>query len=147
MPIVEATPVSNAQQGIGRRLNARVLDRLDGDLAQTANHNRSHVFSSQLDGLVPQKPVRVTARDDRQVQPFLTTAGLVAVIDSIVAGAFVGLLVGLLVSLVALAVGTAVLAFLIFVVAHQRYQAAQWAVLDQTITPLFPSPTMNAPTP
>jgi hypothetical protein len=87
------------------------------------------------------------ARLHPHVQPFLTTAGLVAVIDSIVAGAFVGVLVGLLVSLVALAVGTGVVAFLISVVAHQRYQAAQWAVLDQTITPLFPSQTMNAPTP
>jgi hypothetical protein len=82
-----------------------------------------------------------------RVQGFLTTAGLVAVIDSIVAGAFVGLLVGLLVSLLALAVGAGVVTFLLCVVAHQRYQATQWAALDQTITPLFPSPTMKTPTP
>src|SRR5207244_10590065 len=40
----------HAQQGIGRRLDERVLDCLDGDLAQAANHDRSHASSSRLAG-------------------------------------------------------------------------------------------------
>jgi hypothetical protein len=75
------------------------------------------------------------------IQGYLTTAGMVAVIDSIIAGAFAGLLVGLLANppLVIPAI-IGVLAFLASVFAFQKYQEARWLAADRSMTPLFPSP-------
>ena len=84
-------------------------------------------------------------------QTFLTMAGMVEVINSIIAGAFVGLLLYAVLlaafapfsqtpaALLLCAVG-GIVAFLIGVVLHQRYQIRQWKRVDLNLKVNFPTP-------
>jgi hypothetical protein len=73
-------------------------------------------------------------------QLFLTTAGMIAVIDSILAGAFAGLLLyQLFASPLLLCLGAAIVIFLLVLVAHQRYQWVSWRRADRNLKVLFPS--------
>ncbi len=75
------------------------------------------------------------------VQIFLSTAGMIAVINSVLVGAFVGLLLAALFNLpLGATIGTGVVAFLASVVLHQRYQWKRWGQTSAALTPLFPSP-------
>jgi hypothetical protein len=73
-------------------------------------------------------------------QLFLTTAGMIAVIDSILAGAFAGLLIyQLFASPLLLCLSAAIVIFLLVLVAHQRYQWVSWRRADGHLKVLFPS--------
>jgi hypothetical protein len=73
-------------------------------------------------------------------QPLLSTSGMVAVINSILAGVFVGLAIRflggppLVVSVIA-----GILAFGLSVVVHQSYQTARWLSVDRQLVVRFPS--------
>jgi hypothetical protein len=74
------------------------------------------------------------------VQIFLSTAGMIAVINSVLVGAFVGLLLAALVTLpLGLVVGAGVAAFLASVWLLQRYQWQQWGRSSAALHALFPS--------
>jgi hypothetical protein len=76
----------------------------------------------------------------RYFQPFLSTSGMVAVINSILAGVFVGLAIGFLVGppqLVSVVGG--ILAFGLSTFLHQSYQAARWLSVDRSLTRRSPS--------
>ncbi len=73
-------------------------------------------------------------------QVFLTTAGMIAAINSVLAGVFVGLLLSALFTfplLVCTSVG--VVTFLVSLGLHQRYQWGQWSHLEQDLSTLFAS--------
>lgn len=75
-----------------------------------------------------------------QLQPYLSTSGVVAVINSVLFGSFVGLLVGFLAGppiVVSAVVG--ILAFLLSVFVHQSYQSARWTSLDKRLAVMFPT--------
>jgi hypothetical protein len=73
-------------------------------------------------------------------QLFLTTAGMIAVIDSLLAGAFAGLLLyQLFASPLLPCVSAAIVIFLVVLLAHQRYQWRCWRRADQHLNVLFPS--------
>jgi hypothetical protein len=73
-------------------------------------------------------------------QVFLTTAGMIAAINSVLVGVFVGLLLSAL-SIFPLLVctGAGVVTFLVSFGLHQRYQWGQWRRLQRELPPLFPS--------
>jgi hypothetical protein len=73
-------------------------------------------------------------------QLFLTTAGMVAVIDSLLASAFAGLLLYQFFALPLLpCLNAAMVIFLVVLVTHQRYQWRRWRRADQHLNVLFPS--------
>jgi hypothetical protein len=73
-------------------------------------------------------------------QTFLATAGMVAVINSVLAGAFVGLLLRTLFNLsLGVAAGAGVAVFLASVVLLQRHQWKQWGRSSAALNVRFPS--------
>jgi hypothetical protein len=74
-------------------------------------------------------------------QVFLTAAGMIAAINSVLAGVFVGLLLSALLSFPLLVCTSAgVGTFLVSFGFYQRYQWGQWRHLEQNLAALFPSP-------
>ncbi len=75
-------------------------------------------------------------------QMFLDTAGMIAVINSVIAGVSAGLIVSRLVvnKPLALYVLIGAAAFLLSLALHQRYQAVQWRRTDVRMPVMFPSP-------
>jgi len=73
-------------------------------------------------------------------QIFLTTAGMITVINSVLVGGFVGLLLSALLSWPLLVCTSAgVVAFLLSIVLHQRHQWGQWKRLQRELPTQFPS--------
>ena len=73
-------------------------------------------------------------------QVFLTAAGMIAAINSVLAGVFVGLLLSALLNFPLLVCTSAgVVTFLVSLGIHQRYQWGQWRRLEQNLAALFPS--------
>jgi hypothetical protein len=77
-------------------------------------------------------------------QVFLSTAGMIAVINSVLAGSFVGLLLAAFTIPLWVCTSAGVVAFLMSLVLHQRYQWNQWMCVVRTMRGLFPKqPDMN----
>ena len=72
-------------------------------------------------------------------QVFLSTAGMIAVINSVLVGSFVGFLLALFTLPLWVCTSAGVVAFLVSVVIHQRYQWGQWMLLGRNLPVLFPS--------
>jgi hypothetical protein len=73
------------------------------------------------------------------VQVFFNTAGMIAVINSVLIGSFVGLLLAMFSLPLWFCTSAGVVAFLVSVVIHQRYQWSQWMRLERNLPVLFPS--------
>jgi len=69
------------------------------------------------------------------LQVFLSTAGMIAVINSVLAGSFVGLLLAAFTLPLWACTSAGVVAFLVSVGLQQRYQWGQWMQVKR----LFPS--------
>ena len=70
-------------------------------------------------------------------QVFLTTAGMIAAINSVLVGVFVGLLLSVLLSFpVLICTSAGVLTFLVSLGIHQRYQWGQWSRLQRELATL-----------
>ncbi len=72
-------------------------------------------------------------------QVFLNTAGMIAVINSVLAGSFVGLLLAAFTFPLWVSTSAGVVTFLLSVALLQRYQWRQWRRLARTMPVLFPS--------
>ena len=72
-------------------------------------------------------------------QVFLSMAGMIAVINSVLAGSFVGLLLAAFALPLWVTTSAGVVTFLVSVGLHQRYQWRQWMRLGRTLPVLFPS--------
>ena len=72
-------------------------------------------------------------------QVFLTTAGMIAVINSVLAGSFVGLLFSAFTFPLWVSTSAGVVTFLLSVALLQRYQWRQWMHLGRNLPVLFPS--------
>ncbi len=72
-------------------------------------------------------------------QVFLSTAGMMAVLNSVLAGSFVGLLLAAFTLPLWVCASAGVVAFLVSLVLHQRYQWSQWMRVVHTMRGLFPS--------
>jgi hypothetical protein len=73
------------------------------------------------------------------VQVFFNAAGMIAVINSVLIGSFIGLLLTVFSLPLWVCTSAGVVAFLVSVVIHQRYQWSQWMRMDQNLFSLFPS--------
>jgi hypothetical protein len=74
------------------------------------------------------------------LQTFLSTAGMIAVITSVLVGAFVGVLLAALFSMpLGVAVGAGMVAFLASLWLLQRYQWRQWGRRTAALLAMFPS--------
>jgi hypothetical protein len=73
------------------------------------------------------------------VQVFFNAAGMIAVINSVLIGGFMGLLLALFSFPLWVCTSGGVVAFLVSVVIHQRYQWSQWMRLERNLPILFPS--------
>ncbi|MEP6775930.1 MAG: hypothetical protein ABJA50_10075 [Chloroflexota bacterium] len=72
-------------------------------------------------------------------QIFLTTAGMIAFITSMLAGVFVGLLLAFFTSPLPVCMSAGIVLFLVSFGILQRYQWGQWKRLERNLTLLFPS--------
>ncbi len=72
-------------------------------------------------------------------QVFLSMAGMIAVINSVLVGSFVGLLLAAFTLHLAVTTSAGVGTFLVSVGLHQRYQWRQWMHLGRNLPVLFPS--------
>jgi hypothetical protein len=72
------------------------------------------------------------------VQVFFNAAGMIAVINSVLIGSFVGLLLTMFSLPLWVCTSAGVVAFLLSVVIHQRYQWSQWMRLERNLPTLFP---------
>jgi hypothetical protein len=72
-------------------------------------------------------------------QIFLSMAGMIAVINSVLAGGFVGLLFAAFTFPLWVCTSAGVVTFLMSVIIHQRYQWRQWTRQGRTMPTLFPS--------
>jgi hypothetical protein len=72
------------------------------------------------------------------VQVFFNAAGMIAMINSVLVGSFVGLLLAVFNLSLWVCTSAGVVAFLLSVVLHQRYQWGQWMRLERNLPILFP---------
>ena len=73
-------------------------------------------------------------------QSFFTTAGLIAVINSVIAGGFVGILVAnIFVASALVCVLCSVVLFGLSLLVHQLYQTGKWQAIERNEKVLFPS--------
>ena len=72
-------------------------------------------------------------------QIFLTTAGMIAFITSMLVGVCVGLLLALFTVPLLVCMGAGIVLFLVSLGILQHYQWGQWQRLEQNLTVLFPS--------
>ncbi len=72
-------------------------------------------------------------------QVFLSMPGMIAVINSVLAGSFVGLLLAAFALPLWITTSAGVVTFLVSVGLHQRYQWRQWMRLGRNLPVLFPS--------
>ena len=112
------------QTGVADYVYALGIDNIRRLYLEAAPQLRPHLMF-----VTPARPTRTYTHPEEHIswwQTFLTTAGMVAVINSVLAGSFVGLLLAALA--LPLWVGTAagVAAFLVSLGSQQRYQWRQW---------------------
>jgi hypothetical protein len=117
-------------------------------LARGVNRIR-HLYLEYAPQLQPY--FMLSAHDDREetlsheamstswVQVFFNTAGMIAVINSVLIGSFVGLLLAVFSLPLWVCTSAGVVAFLVSVVIHQRYQWGQWMRQERNLPILFPS--------
>ena len=127
----------------------RVLQAGSTDFTYARGLNRiRHLYLEYAPQL--QSYFMFSAHDDRRetltqeamstswVQVFFNTAGMIAVINSVLIGSFVGLLLAMFSLPLWVCTSAGVVAFLVSVVIHQRYQWVQWMRLERNLPILFP---------
>ena len=124
----------------------RVLQSGSADFMYAIGINRiRHLYLEYAPQMQPY--ILLTPHDEREEtlsreamhltwwQVFLTTAGMIAVINSVLAGSFVGLLLAAFTSPLWAATSAGTVTFFVSVALHQRYQWGQW----KRVKRLFPS--------
>jgi hypothetical protein len=95
------------------------------------------ILSSHDDTSFPTENLGPMHRSRWQV--FLTMAGMIAVLNSVLVGSFVGLLLAAFTLPLWVCTSAGVVTFLVSVGIHQRYQWRQWMRLGRNLPALFPS--------
>ena len=128
----------------------RVLQAGSADLIYASGINRiRHLYLEYAPQMQPY--FILSTHDDREGilgheamtiswwQVFFNTAGMIAVINSVLAGSFVGLLFAAFTFPLWVSACAGVTTFLLSVTIHQRYQWKQWMRQARTLPILFPS--------
>jgi hypothetical protein len=95
------------------------------------------ILSSHDDTSLPMENLGPMHRSRWQV--FLTMAGMIAVLNSVLVGSFVGLLLAAFTLPLWVCTSAGVVTFVVSVGIHQRYQWRQWMRLGRNLPVLFPS--------
>ncbi len=95
------------------------------------------ILSSHDDSSLPIE--NLGARHRARWQVFLSMAGMMALINSVLAGSFVGLLLAAFSLPLLVTTCAGGVTFLVSVALHQRYQWRQWMQLERHLPVLFPS--------
>ncbi len=95
------------------------------------------ILASHDDTSLPMESLGTMNRSRWQI--FLSIAGMMAVLNSVLAGSFVGLLLAAFSLPLVVTTSAGVVAFLVSVGIHQRYQWRQWMHLGRKLPVLFPS--------
>ncbi len=95
------------------------------------------ILSSHDDTSLPMESLGTMRRSRWQV--FLSMAGMMAVLNSVLAGSFVGLLLAAFTFPLWASTSAGVVAFLVSLFLHQRYQVGQWTRVGRNLPVLFPS--------
>lgn len=128
----------------------RVLQSGSADFMYAVGINRiRHLYLEYAPQMQPY--IILSAHDDREGilgheamrtswwQVFLSAAGMIAVINSVLVGSFVGLLLAAFTLPLWVCTSAGVITFLASVVIHQRYQSEQWMRVERNLPVLFPS--------
>jgi hypothetical protein len=132
------------QSGIEDAIYARGINRIRHFYVEVAPQMAPYFVLSTHDdsrGTMLQMGI-VGPAEQRIFQSFLSTSGMVAVVNSIIAGVFAGLLLGALFSpplVIPTVVGIVVFAISVWL--HQRYNRARWIAMNRSMSVLFPSPS------
>ena len=126
------------QSGIEDLTYARGITRIRHLYLESAPQLRPYFILSADDD--SRRPMLKVGLHPFWWQVFLTTAGMIAAINSVLVGVFVGLLLSALFTFPLLVCTSAgVVTFLVSLGIHQRYQWGQWRRLEQNLAALFPS--------
>jgi hypothetical protein len=125
------------QAGMADIIYARGINRIRHLYLEYAPHMKPYfILSTHDDG---EETLRHESMMPSWLQTFLTMAGMVAVINSVLVGSFVGVLLVLFTIPLWACTGAAVVAFLASVAIQQYYQQGRWTRLDRNLPVLFPS--------
>src|SRR6266568_2254092 len=127
------------QSGSADVIYARGINRIRHLYLEYAPQMQPYfVLSSHDDSSLPIESLG--ARHRARWQVFLSMAGMVAIINSVLAGSFVGLGLSAFSLPLVVTASAGGLIFLASVGLHQRYQWRQWRQLERHLPVLFPSP-------
>src|SRR6266568_5130783 len=127
------------QSGSADVIYARGINRIRHLYLEYAPQMQPYfILSSHDDSSLPIESLG--ARHRARWQVFLSMAGMVAIINSVLAGSFVGLGLSAFSLPLVVTASAGGLIFLASVGLHQRYQWRQWRQLERHLPVLFPSP-------
>lgn len=131
------------QSGIEDAIYARGINRIRHLYVEVAPQMAPYFVLSTHDdsrGTMLQMGI-IGPTEQRILQSFLSTSGMVAVVNSIVAGVFAGLVVAAFFSPpLALPTVVGIVVFAISVWLHQWYNRARWIAMNRSVPVHFPSP-------
>lgn len=130
----------------------RVLQAGKADLVYARGINRiRHLYLEYAPQMQPyfilsahddsEETLRHEAMHPSWVQSFLTMAGMVGMVNSVLSGSFAGVLLVLLTFPLWVCTTSGVVVFLVSVALHQFYQQGQWGRLERSLPVYFPSPS------
>ena len=125
------------QSGLADFMYARGINRIRHLYLEYAPQMQPYFILSSHDD--QEETLRHEAMHTSWWQVFLTTAGMIAVINSVLAGSFVGLLLAAFTFPLWACTSAGVVTFFVSVGIHQRYQWRQWMRLGRHLPVLFPS--------
>lgn len=125
------------QVGMSDLIYARGINRIRHLYLEYAPHMKPYFILSEHDDA--EETLRHESMIPSWLQTFLTMAGMIAMINSVLLGSFIGVLLVLFNFSLWVSTGAAIVAFVASAAIHQIYQQGQWRRLDQSLPVLFPS--------
>lgn len=126
------------QTAVEDGISALGMARIRHYMMETAPHIKPYFVGATNDDIAAMQKSLGANRGSWQL--FLTTAGMVSVVNSLIVGVLVGLVALMLSAAVVITVVIGMVVFIVSMVLHTRYQIARWRVVDRDFPPLFPSP-------
>ncbi|MDX1992289.1 MAG: hypothetical protein SF029_07865 [bacterium] len=138
---------------IGLVTFVRVLETALEDMRYALEINRIRHYYTEIAPQMARYFLQSTHDDMRGMQEglgmvlprgqlWLTTAGMVSVVNSVLLGVFVSMLVTAFIETsIGIVIALGVVTFVVSVLLHTRYQRVAWEKAMQQIKPLFPSPS------
>ena len=125
------------QSGIADMMYARGINRIRHLYLEYAPQMQPYFILSSHDDR--EGTLGHEAMQTSWVQAFLSAAGMIAVINSVLVGSFMGLLLAIFTLPLWVGAGVGVVVFLLSLGLHQRYQSEQFLRKERSLPVLFPS--------